>query len=486
MEIISVGVVSNRYEINGKSIKKNALFFKTLPYDIVEYSEFNEIIKIVSRPSRITVGEVNKGELTLPLLSTTFKVNVNSDDGLYTVKLPELTLTKETNLYQALVNVYSSVENISYPIVKVSSGHYTKGFQDQTHLETFTVDPQDSIDADDAISLEIIDGVLTRFYTHIVDIDIKEKDYFPLGMTFYNPEGNIYATPTNISLMKGVKRRVITTEFLIKDNKVIKYDIYPAEIIIKNSYNYQNFIPPNELVEFVQINLYPNVINIPSINLKVKNGVVQSHTVEYSNDINHKIIETLMVLTNVAVATHLKSKGLSFPSRYHPQKKQQFADFVHPNPIVSSYIILRNYSKAYYSVNYTGHTALDLEKYTHFTSPLRRYPDLMVHRILAGYEYPQMAKMVNYLNQREELIEKIYYYYNRKMKSTLNQNNDKYIIHISSAGITILDPVLLIDDFIHISQILPKDKYVFKDNQLIGPQKIFRLGDKLSADNKLV
>jgi len=233
MEIISVGTVSNRYEINGKSIKKNALFFKALPYDIVEYSEFNEIVKIVTRPSRITIGEISQGELTLPLLSSTFKLNVNSDDGLYTVKLPEMTLTKETSLYQALVKVYSSVENTYFPIKKVSSGHYTKEFQDQTHLETFTIDPQDSIDADDAISLEIIDGVLTRFYTHIVDIDIKEKDYLPLGMTFYNPEGNIYATPPSISLMKGVKRRVITTEFQISDNKVIKYDIYPAEIIVK-------------------------------------------------------------------------------------------------------------------------------------------------------------------------------------------------------------------------------------------------------------
>lgn len=229
-----LGIITSRYTINGKSIKKNALFFKTLPYDTVEYSDQNEITKIISRPSRITIGEVNKGELTLPLLSTTFKINVNSEDGLYTVKLPEMTLTKENSIYQALVKVYLSVENINYPIKKVSSGYYTKEFQDQTHLDTFCIDPEGSIDPDDAISLEINDGMITKIYTHIVDIE--PKDYFPLGMTFYNPEGNIYATPTEISLIKGEKRRVITTEFQISDNKIVKYEIYPGEIIVKNVY----------------------------------------------------------------------------------------------------------------------------------------------------------------------------------------------------------------------------------------------------------
>lgn len=470
-------MITNKYEINGKSIKKNALFFKALPYDIVEYNKLNEITKIVERPSRLTIGEVNDGILTLPLLSTTFKTSVKSDDGLYSVKLPEMILTRESSLYQALVKVYLAVENKTYPISKVSSGHYTKEFQDQTDLDTFNVDPQDSEDFDDAISLEIINGVLTRIYTHIIDISPLENDYFSLGMTFYNPEGNIHCLDPKLSLIKGEKRRVITTDFQIFENKVIKYDIYPAEIVIKNRYNYQNFQSPKELKDFVEINMYPNNINIPYIKLNVKNGKVENYIHEYSNDFNHKIIETLMVFTNVAVATHLKSRNIPYPTRFHPRKKQQIEDYDHPNPIVKSYIILWNYSKAYYSINYTGHTALDLECYTHFTSPLRRYPDLMVHRILAGYYYPEMDKMINYLNERDELIEKISYYYNRKMKESLNQNYEKYIVRISSAGITILDPILLIDEFIHVSKLQPQDRYIFKDNQLIGNRKVFKLGE---------
>ena len=470
-------MITNRYEINGKSIKKNSLYFKALPYDIVEYNELNEITKIVERPSRLTLGEVNDSILTLPLLSTTFKIHVRYDDGLYTVKLPEMTLTKESSLYQALVNVYLAVENKTYSISKVSSGHYTKEFQDQTHLDTFNVDPQDSEDFDDAISLEIINGVLTKIYTHIIDISLSEKDYFPLGMTFYNPEGNIHCLNPKLSLIKGEKRRVITTEFQIYENKVIKYDIYPAEIVIKNRYNYQNFLPPKKLKDFVEINMYPNNINIPFIKLNIKNGKVEDYIHEYSNDFNHKIIETLMVLTNVAVATHLKSMNVPYPSRFHPRKKLQIEDYQHPNPIIKSYIILWNYSKAYYSIDYTGHTALDLECYTHFTSPLRRYPDLMVHRILAGYSYPEMDNMITYLNQRDELIEKISYYYNRKMKESLNQKNERYIVQISQAGIMILDPILLLDEFIHVSKLQPQDRYIFKDNQLIGNQKIFKLGE---------
>jgi hypothetical protein len=54
-----------------------------------------------------------------------------------------MTLTKENSLYHALVKVYSSVDNTIYPIKKVSSGFYTKEFQDQTDLDTFSVDPQE-------------------------------------------------------------------------------------------------------------------------------------------------------------------------------------------------------------------------------------------------------------------------------------------------------------------------------------------------------
>jgi ribonuclease R len=137
-------------------------------------------------------------------------------------------------------------------------------------------------------------------------------------------------------------------------------------------------------------------------------GIVRS-----ARNIAHRLIEEFMLLANETVAKHLEK--LKAPSLYrihdepNPLKVEEFAEiaasfghnfsmngpvpqkaFQHlvrevegqPEERMLSYLMLRSMQRAKYSPKNTGHFGLAMKTYTHFTSPIRRYPDLVVHRIL--------------------------------------------------------------------------------------------------------
>jgi ribonuclease R len=137
-------------------------------------------------------------------------------------------------------------------------------------------------------------------------------------------------------------------------------------------------------------------------------GIVRSE-----RNIAHRLIEEFMLLANETVASHLEQLGAPMVYRIHdepdPSKVEQFQEvaesfghkfsihgpvpqrgFQHllreaagrPEERMLSYLMLRSMERARYSPKNEGHFGLAMETYTHFTSPIRRYPDLIVHRIL--------------------------------------------------------------------------------------------------------
>jgi ribonuclease R len=152
-------------------------------------------------------------------------------------------------------------------------------------------------------------------------------------------------------------------------------------------------------------------LNMPEVKLDLdKQGrVIGAHRVEHTE--SHQIIEEFMLAANEAVATMLADHGIPFLRRIHaspePRKLKALTEFVRhlgieteslesrfeikrvlaeaagkPEEYAVNFATLRSMQKAVYSPEEEGHYALSSDRYCHFTSPIRRYPDLTVHRLL--------------------------------------------------------------------------------------------------------
>lgn len=145
------------------------------------------------------------------------------------------------------------------------------------------------------------------------------------------------------------------------------------------------------------------------IDLDKEGRVAGAHLVE--NTVSHQMIEECMLAANEAVAEHLRDQGLLFLRRLHlapdPRKLEDLTKFVvelgypvdslesrfelqrllklvagRPEEQAVNYAVLRSLQQAVYGPDDEGHYALASDCYCHFTSPIRRYPDLTVHRLL--------------------------------------------------------------------------------------------------------
>lgn len=143
-----------------------------------------------------------------------------------------------------------------------------------------------------------------------------------------------------------------------------------------------------------------------------KNQKIQNIRKRERNDA-HKMIEEFMVLANEEVAKWCTKRKIPFLSRYHSEPSDDSTKTIHkilghnreksktaikPSDIenflsklnvdeqfFASRLILPKMSKAEYSYGKTGHFGLALDNYSHFTSPIRRYPDLITHRLIHLY-----------------------------------------------------------------------------------------------------
>ncbi len=242
------------------------------------------------------------------------------------------------------------------------------------------------------------------------------------------------------SLHPNVDRLTLSCDMIIdKKGKIKSYEIYESVINSKYRLTYDevNDILEGKDVEHLrmingtifEMNKLKKILNKKRINrgsfnledkdakFKVDDNGNITDIVPYKRRDAEKLIEEFMILANECVATDIYNKQLPFIYRVHdrpnPKKLQEvlsvFAimgvklnvDAEEFEPImfkqildsleddtskrIASDLIVRSLSKARYQQNNTGHFGLASECYTHFTSPIRRYPDLIVHRNLRKY-----------------------------------------------------------------------------------------------------
>ncbi|HEV3236572.1 MAG TPA: ribonuclease R, partial [Gemmataceae bacterium] len=244
------------------------------------------------------------------------------------------------------------------------------------------------------------------------------------------------------------------------------------------------------------------------------------------HDVSHQIIEEFMLAANEAVAEKLAQLGVPFLRRIHPSpdplKLEAFAEFARslgykigknldrftlqrimvessgkPEAYAMHYGLLRSLKQAVYSPLEEGHFALASETYCHFTSPIRRYPDLTVHRLLdrwlrsgkAGADETELAALGDHCSKTEkraevaerELIKvKLLDYMSRRIGEELQI----IITGVAEYGFFGQATDMPIEGLVHVST-LTDDYYYYEKSthSLIGrrTQKRYRLGDRVNV-----
>lgn len=404
-----------------------------------------------------------------------------------------------------LLYMYSLIENRKSIKKKNNMNYYTiKDTINHNELDTFTIDPESSIDFDDAISVDVDNKII---YIHIVDITCvsESKNMIDKCFSLYLTENTSHLVDSvdELSLVKGEERNVITVKVIFDDKYQVKqYDIYKSTIIVKNRYNYEQIL--NEKLEQLNIAFLVKLSNINSnsffkynINMHsikiIKNKVIEQNT----NDIAHTLVATVMIICNTIVSKHLSLNKIVIPNRFHSKiigLDIPFDFTPTENEVLNSYIIVKKFSKAIYSCDQKGHFGLNTLDYVHFTSPMRRYADVIVHNILSGYEYKydDLNEEIKYINHRSSVVKSIQNLHEKwqiykYLESNLNKEYTVYITGINPSGILWFMPSLCINGFLHISKLTPKQYWKFTNNKLIGESdREFNLYDKLNVNIKII
>ncbi|MCL6501720.1 MAG: ribonuclease R [Pirellulales bacterium] len=239
---------------------------------------------------------------------------------------------------------------------------------------------------------------------------------------------------------------------------------------------------------------------------------------------SHQIIEEFMLQANEAVAAMLHEAGVAFLRRVHgapdPRKLDALAEFVAalsfpvdslhsrfelqdvlrraagtPAEQAVNYAVLRSMQRAVYSPEPDGHYALASEHYCHFTSPIRRYPDLTVHRMVKTLlsrgkvraDFAELAALARHCSEREQRAEaaerelvkvKLLHYFSSRM----GEEFEAVITGVEEYGLFAQGLDLPAEGLLHASA-LPPDDYLFdrRTHSLTGRRtgRVFRLGDPL-------
>ena len=355
--------------------------------------------------------------------------------------------------YQLPYRFEPEVEQAAEAISETITEKDLAGRRDFRNVTTFTIDPADAKDFDDAISYRRLENGNVEVGVHIADVthyvlpgSAIDKEAFARGTSVYLVDRTIPMLPEKLSNMlcslrpdedkltfsavfeMNAKAKIISQWFgrtVIRSDRRFDYEQAQAVIETKTGPLSEEILDLHALASILRKQRFDKgAISFERPEMKVlvdETGkpldVVQKITKE-----SNWLIEEFMLLANRCVAEYAskkcKAKNPTFVYRIHenpdPEKLGNLRNFARnfghklgdtsdpkqaagalnalmkeakgkPEENALQLLALRSMSRARYSTDNAGHYGLAFPYYTHFTSPIRRYPDMMVHRLLAMY-----------------------------------------------------------------------------------------------------
>jgi len=325
--------------------------------------------------------------------------------------------------------------------------------KDFRKVPTFTIDPADAKDFDDALSIQKLENGFWEVGVHIADVtyyvrhnSIIEEEAYSRATSVYLVDRVVPMLPERLSngvcsLRPHEEKLCYSAVFQLDENAKVQKEWFGRTVIYSDRrFSYEE---AQAVIESGEGDMKEDILTLDTLAKKLRakrfeGGSMEFDRVEVKIEVDptgkpvnvyfkeskdsNKLIEEFMLLANKKVAELIgkpgpRKKEKTFVYRIHdkpdPEKLEKFNHFIKrfgygimtnsPAAVTTSMnqlitnvhgkkeqnvietLAIRTMAKAEYSTRNIGHYGLGFEYYTHFTSPIRRYPDMMVHRLLERY-----------------------------------------------------------------------------------------------------